>query len=319
MSERYINPKTSFDEYPQDDIMLYHDKPVSDFQKNFILSTFPRAEIISAEYVNDEWLPCPVKIHIKDCGRKKTVYLKIGRHIGGVRAEAYVIPLLSKFGLNVPEILAGPVVDTNSPNLGDMTIISELEGENIMDFYFKDPSDSALAIVKKLVLEGVDTYHSLTPKLIGVGADKILPYVTLDQELKAIIMRGGDWFQHRLFADTLNTLKKVLKTIHDPLVFTNGDIHPGNFLCKDGKLSGFIDFSHSSFKDALYGFAKYFTYDIYPFKDIIYDYLRKVDKSYDDFIPRLKLRTLWTLQREVSLTDDIDTSFRNYLLDFLLM
>ncbi|MGN1346820.1 MAG: phosphotransferase family protein [Eubacteriales bacterium] len=310
----YVNPKTSFDEYPHDGLKLDTEKPLNDFQKAFVLRNFPGRSIVHAEYTGTEWLPCPVRITL-DGG--PTLYLKVSRHRDGVRNEAMVLPLLKRAGLAVPELIAGPVLDPDAPNLGEMTLISELDGQDALSWYFAKPSPERLDAVRKITLEGVARYHALTPYLLENGADRFLPTVTLADELDAILARGGEWFEDPRFCAAVAEIEPKVRSIDVPLVFTNGDIHPGNFLQKDGALCGFIDFTHSSFKDPLYGFATYIAYDMKPFECIIDAYLAQSGQTWEDFNLRLKLRILWVLQREVTRDGDKDRPFRDDLLKFL--
>ena len=57
-----------------------------------------------------------------------------------------------------------------------------------------------------------------------------LPRRTLLSELDGILARGGPWLSVPLFARIVQRLCPILERIHTPLVFTNGDYNPLNFL-----------------------------------------------------------------------------------------
>ena len=302
------NGVCGFDEYDTMGYTFDLEKPLSSFQTDLIHRTFPGVEILNAEYTRDEWLPCPIRLilRMKD-DLPKTVYLRITRLKNGISNEAYVLRLLYRMGLNVPYVYTSPVIDPNFPQLGDMILISEIQGKNLYECYDLETSEGTVN-AKKSILKCVDTLYSYTDRMKDAGADKILPVVSLTDELAMIKKRGGAWFSHPQFYRTYQYLEKILPDIHQELVFSNGDINPCNFLCTGGDSPsfGFIDFSHSCFNDPLYGFAKYITYDMNPFdrNGLIEDYLASIGKTWGDFHPRLLLRALWTLQREITLGQD---------------
>ncbi len=52
-------------------------------------------------------------------------------------------------------------------------------------------------------------------------------------------------------------MQRVIPQVACPLVFSNGDYNPLNFLVADGALTGWIDFEHACFEDPYIGFAKF--------------------------------------------------------------
>jgi len=92
-----------------------------------------------------------------------------------------------------------------------------------------------------------------------------------------------------------------MPAISEPLVFTNGDYQPANFLTEEGELSGVVDFELAALQDPLVGFAKYPIYDMYPLNGagVVDDFLESCGYSWKDFAPRLALGCLITLQREI--------------------
>lgn len=311
------NGKCSFDEYNTEGYKFNLDSPLSAFQTNLINKTFPSGAILSAEYTRDEWLPCPIRIKLSINGEIKTVYLRMTRLKNGVKNEAYILPILKNLGINVPLLYSEAVIDPDFPEIGAMAIISEIKGNDVYS-HFNLENEEKTKKAKKTILKGINTLYSLTDKLKELGADKILPVITLKDELYAIKQRKGEWFSDSDFIETVRMLDLMVEDIDEQLVFSSGDINPCNFLCENGEISGYIDFSHSCFKDPLYGFATYITYYMNPFNGngLIEDYLASINKTKDDFIPRLLLRTLWTLQRELSPLDDND--FINMLRGILI-
>lgn len=279
------------------------ENPLSQFQKEFILSVFPKGtSILEAKFVREDRLPCPVKISLLLPDKsKKTVFLRRDAYIGGIEIEAKLLPILHENGLPVPKLIAGPVYDTCEPELGPMIIISELPGESILSWSW-DLEGEDLKLANKLVVEGVSQLHSLTEVLIKAGAEKFLPKKTLQSELQHIIDRGGPWFQVAEFREAVELLLPIVENIKTPLVFSSGDYNQGNYLIYNRQLSGIIDFAWACFEDPIIGFAKYWTYDWYPLNKagIVEYYLETHGLTMEDFAPRLAIRSLWTLQRELS-------------------
>jgi len=88
-------------------------------------------------------------------------------------------------------------------------------------------------------------------------------------------------------------------------------------------LTGFIDFAWACFEDPHIGFAKYWLYDWFPLNKagLIERYLETQGLSQADFAPRLAVRCLWTLQREIPVADADGvtdyTRYRDRVLGFL--
>lgn len=172
-----------------------------------------------------------------------------------------------------------------------------------------------------LVLEGVKRLHAVTAALQQEAVAPLIPTKTLLGELEAINTQGSAWLDVADFRKALKRLEKTLPALEVPLVFSNGDYNPGNFLfaVDDGmnreelnhsignpgslaniphRLSGMVDFSWACFEDPHIGFTKYWTYDWFP-AGMIERYLYINGLSAKEFAPRLALRCLWTLQREL--------------------
>jgi thiamine kinase-like enzyme len=199
-------------------------------------------------------------------------------------------------------------------------VISAVPGESLLDFSW-DAKGNDVYIAIHLVLEGVKRLHAITDALLQEPVAKNIPSKTLLGELEGIQTRGGPWLDVAEFRAALKWLEKMLPAIERPLVFSNGDYNPGNFLFlanEDAnseeknhsignpgslakiphRLTGLVDFSWSCFEDPHIGFAKYWTYDWFP-AGMVERYLYVNSLTAKEFAPRLALRCLWTLQREM--------------------
>jgi hypothetical protein len=157
----------------------------------------------------------------------------------------------------------------------------------------------------RLVMEGITRLHALTEAVRHEPIGRRLPQITLLTELQMIVERGGPWLGVPLFRQAIQQLIPILGAIRTPLVFTNGDYQPANFLTDGHGVVGFVDFEMARFEDPHYGVAKYRVYDMAPLHEagFVERYLSACGLSEVDFAPRLAVRCLWTLQREISAAD----------------
>jgi hypothetical protein len=325
--ENVEEPKV-MDLYDYSKVKFNLENPLSQFQKEFVLSVFQRGtSILEARFVREDRLPCPVRIILLlPDNSQEIVFLRRDAYIGGIEREAKLLPILHENGLPVPRLIAGPVYDPNEPELGPMIIIGELPGDSILNWSW-DLQGEDLKLANKLVVEGVSQLHSLTEVLIDAGAEKFLPKNTLQSELQHILDRGGPWFEVAEFREAVELLIPIVENIKIPLVFSSGDYNHGNYLIHNRQLSGIIDFAWACFEDPIIGFAKYWTYDWYPLNKagIVEYYLETHNLTMEDFAPRLAIRSLWTLQRELSPIGeeneyrslDEDNEYRNLELECL--
>lgn len=247
-------------------------------------------------------LPGPVWVRVAlPNGNEQMLILRMDQRIHGVEREAAVLPVLARLGLPVPPVLAGPVIDPTQPTMGMMTVLNVLSGQDLLAWSWDAPPD-AMALAMRLVLEGVQRLHELTEPLSYEAVSAQLPRHTLQSELHDIIARGGPWLNETVFTQAIERLQPIVANIHTPLVFSSADYNQGNFLFDGEKLTGFIDFTGACFEDPHVGMAKYWTCSWYPLDraGIVERYLEQVHLSFAEFAPRLALRCLSTLQREIA-------------------
>jgi hypothetical protein len=150
---------------------------------------------------------------------------------------------------------------------------------------------------------------------------RIIPTTTLADELQLLSGGNNPWLAKKVFRSALTKLEDALPKLASPLVLTNGDYQPGNFLAHAGKLSGFLDFESASFQDPMMGFVKYPIYDLRPLSrtDLISIFLREQGFSEREFRWRLAIGCLRTLNREITVSGGGKEmrSYRNRVLGIL--
>lgn len=203
---------------------------------------------------------------------------------------------LKEYGLPVPAVLCEPF---ETDDLQCEAVYSFVPGENLQMLSMQSAKDLLLA--KQLLVRAVIQLMAATDFLRNHEVSKILPEITLMDELEAVDTRDNPWRTEKPCRDAIQTLRNSLPIVETPLVLSNGDYQPGNFLAQDGKITGFLDFESPSFQDPLMGFVKYPIYDLYALArtDLIKTFLDASGFSEEDFDQRLALGCLKTLKREI--------------------
>ena len=271
---------------------------------------FPHgAQIKQASYFQRDYLPSPLRVLVSlPNGEQRDVVLRISRKPFGVERETRLLPILSRFGLQVPTVLSESRSDPNDADTGCMTVLSFLPGENLQTWSCKSSAGLEMAI--EMIIEAVMRLHQLTEPLSQERVSNWLERKNLTSELQGIIRNAGSWNKNAVFSEAIERLMPVLDSIQTPLVFSNGDYQPGNFLSNGKELTGFVDFESACFEDPHVGFAKYRIYDLHPLNKagVVERYLQINNLSESDFAPRLAVRCLWTLQNEIPVSE----SHRDY-------
>lgn len=250
--------------------------------------------ISKAIYFDNYDLPCPVRVSVKKKDGKITaVVLRRNRH-GDVRKEIKILHALKEYGLPVPEILSKPFKTSGGEYAA---IYSLLPGENLQKLSMRSKSDLELA--KKLLVQAVIKLIGATDFIRKHKVAKILPDITLVKELKALETKNP-WLKEKVVQIAIKKLQKTLPKIKTPLVLSNGDYQPGNFLTQEGEITGYLDFESPSFQDPMMGFVKYPIYDLYPLgrTDVVQLFLKKRGFSEKDFNYRLALGCLKILKKK---------------------
>jgi len=282
-------------------------------EKDFILSNFPKgSSIAESQYFDNYDLPCPIKVKVKSKDEApKCVVLRKARpkNSSGFDLEAKVLALLRQYGLPVPEIIAGPE--------DGMALLSFLNGENLQ--HFSMISESSVEKAKGLLLEALTSLENITAQIRKDAGDLLQTQSLLDELMQ--IQNKAPWNSEKVFKEGVDFLVPVLRQISTPLVFTNGDCQPANFLTDGIKIVGFLDFEYARLRDPLMGLAKYPVYDIHPFNKagFVEMYLRGRGFTEKQFLPRLALFCLSTMQKEISVhpADKEEQQYKRHVLGLL--
>ncbi|OGZ95509.1 MAG: hypothetical protein A3I44_03460 [Candidatus Sungbacteria bacterium RIFCSPLOWO2_02_FULL_51_17] len=252
--------------------------------------------VASAAYFDNYDLPCPVQVTMeKDTGERVDVVLRRNRH-GDVVKEIHMFAALGEFGMPVPAVLVEPFHNDRGES---EAVYSLLSGENLQKLSMR--SDEDLQRAKELLVEAAIRLMNATPFIESHAVAKLMPRFTLAKELELLNDEGNPWLYEEVYRSAMAYLKPVLEKVDMPLVISNGDYQPGNFLAKDGKITGYLDFESASFQDPMMGFVKYPIYDMLPLSrtDLVETFLRKKGFSKEDFTIRLAFGCLKILFKEI--------------------
>ena len=202
-----------------------------------------------------------------------------------------------------------------------MIAVTEVpKGRNLLLWALEGDIPHRIRAATALTVAAIDQLHGLTDALLTDPVGKTLPRRPLSVDLGEIIAKGGSWAEQPQFAEAIKRLKPVVDAIATPLVYTN-DLYfpnflripeereegyaapfgwPGDVRATDRPITEFI-IPWGWFGDPLLGLAKYWTYDCYPFvhTGLVERYLFEKGFTKKDFAPRLAVRALWTIQREL--------------------
>lgn len=289
----------------------------------FLISAYgPRTEILATQSYRPGYRAYPMAVSLQTpAGRTERCVIKTGDRIEGMEREARVLGALAEIGFPVPAVLAGPVV-LDGPAETHALLMRELPGQPLP--WVGLTSLAAAHLTCRLLIDGVGRLHQLTEPIRRHAVAELLPRDTLSSELKEIVQRGGEWLGVDSFARAIDLLPRALAEVEVPLVFSNGDYNPLNFLHDSEAVTGWVDFEGARFEDPHIGFVKFLLWsrDEYGWGAGVkaglverYLYVRNVSRR--EFAPRLVLRCLRHLQQEVSASGEADLLQRRHMLGLL--
>lgn len=222
-----------------------------------IMQVYPQtARIIDMHSFRPGYLPYPARLTLQTTtGASVVCVLKVSAQADKLAYEALVLRALADLQLPVPHVIAGPITIPGTPASLTIMLLSELPGQPLPWIGLTD-----LATANQmchLVHAAVDRLHGLTAAVAAHPIATLIPSRTLEAEVQTIRARRSAWLDIPLFSDALNLVQTAILPYCSPLVFSNGDYNPLNFLVADDALVGWIDFEYACFEDPYIGFAKF--------------------------------------------------------------
>jgi aminoglycoside phosphotransferase len=302
------------------------DYELSPEMEALLLSLFPAGtQVVETQSYRPDYLTYPVRVRLQTLhdGFRHCV-IKIGRR-EPIAREVQALRIVACLGLPVPEVLAEPVPLLSEEERAEeraMVVLSALPGRSLPWCGTTSLAEADLAC--RLTIEGVACLHRLTDRVRQLDAVAAFPQHTLPAELAATAAQAGEWMRVDLFRHAVEVVGGALAEAASPLVFSNGDYNPLNFLCEGQALCGFVDFEGACFEDPHIGFAKFLIWspDDYGWgtgkkAGLVERYLYTRNVSRHAFAPSLVLRCLRHLLQEVSVDDGKDAAAREHMLQIV--
>jgi len=297
-------------------------EPLSAWRAEWLLSAYPAGSTIhSTDVLGHDWEAIPdkpIRVTVKTPGGTlEPVILRMSGRKDGIKVEAALLPLLASLGLIVPRLVAGPVVDPDLPGRGMLMATTPSVGQSALAWAVEGGT-KAIDHACEVVMEAIDQIKRVTAKVEASAPASMLERCTLADELTRVIEIGGPWMSDSRFAETVRRLEPIVAKIDLPLVFSDSGIGPNYRVDEHGNLIGFDSFCWARFEDPHYQISKYWTYDCWPIRraGFVERYLLRQKLSMQDFAPRLGVRALVTLQREIAVQGG-DGNYRNDMLGWL--
>lgn len=181
--------------------------------------------------------------------------LKTSDRRDSLQFEKDVLGALQEIGLPVPQIRSDIFQITQNEEVFWGLLLQQIEGSPL-EWLGLDNLHSANTTCI-LTIAGVERLHRITDEVLKHKISTALPRRLLAEELQLIRHGAGPWLSEQFFIDALDLLERQIPQIGVPLVFSNGDYNPLNFLSNNDELVGWIDFEHSCLEDPHIGFAKF--------------------------------------------------------------
>ena len=275
-------------------------------------AAFPGSRLLSVQNDPEPWMPFTPRVRLETANGTRTVDIRRDINPGHVD----LLTALHTAGVHGPSIVHGPVSDGDG---GFITVCEPPKGENLL-LWALGGTPHRIRVATERAFEAIDRLQASTSAIVDAGID--LPRKTLADEAAALASTNSAWLSDPWFASALKQVSITVADIDDPLVLTNYlhffpnwvRVKTTDSLYKDDEPLGWpgderlganpiVEFVSpwGHLGDPLLGLAMVWIYDCYPFvhTGFVEQYLWRKGVGKREFGPRLALRALQTLAREV--------------------
>lgn len=309
-----------YDEYDHRKLPRQATEPLSEWRREWLLSHFPAGSSIeSSGIAGHDWQrepDRPVTLIVRmPSGKRERVVLRMCARKGGVETEAEILPILERLRIPAPRLIGEPTLDPALPQWSRLIATTSIPGRNVLA-WAQDGGFVAAERACEVIFEAMEILSGVTREFDGIRIERC----TLAQELSRTIELGGPWLEHPEIAEAVQILEPVVARIDERPIFSDSGIGPNVFVDEAGNFTGFESFAWARVEDPHYQVTKYWTYDCWPVRraGFVERYLVRHGLTLRDFAPRLGVRALATLQREIPVTGG-DPGYREDMLDWLRM
>ncbi len=199
------------------------------------------AEIICAEKLKKSTRESPWRLDVMAAGEERSFVLQTGDDLD---YEFNVLRLLEQYSLSTPRAF---VLEEHGAEMGFPFSIREyIPGDSLLE-----PMLAGEPWAEVVYFEAIEKMQALT-EVLRENAPGSIKTVTID----SILEETGESFSRDaqpLAAEMVQVLLSA-RPRTPPEQFSNGDLWLDNFLIRDHRLAGVIDFQHAAFSDPVYEF-----------------------------------------------------------------
>ena len=301
------------------------------YHLQLIDEVFPGARIAALHNDPEPWQPFSPRVTLITAGGSERV---VDFRSDVTPDRAALLLVLRRLGIPGPRLISG-VIEHD----GEFLSLAELpHGENLSSWALGG-TPHRIHIATECAFEGIDRLQAITAGLREDPIGKLLPSKTLADEAAAltdpVLWKEDKWLNYeesqidrwRLdpwFQEATRKVQAAVAAMRDPLVYTDYThffpgsyrIHavtapvdldaplgwPGDIRLTENSLAEFTS-PYGHFGDPLLGLAMVWIYDCYPFvhTGFVEQFLWRRGVSRRDFAPRLALRALQTIARQLPL------------------
>ncbi len=198
--------------------------------------------LILAERLVQSTREAPWRLDIRAGGVVKSYVLQLDAR--GIEYEYRVLKAMEAIPLPTPRVYG---LDLQGDALGTPCFFSDfIVGESLLEAL-----EAGEAWAETLYMDAVCALQAVTAGDLGVLAEELTHETARDVLEDAYDFLKG---QSLPIAEAAYAALKADMPALPPVCFSNGDLWVDNFLFKDRKLSGVIDFQNASFSDPIYEF-----------------------------------------------------------------
>lgn len=306
-----------YDEYDWQTSPPRTPEPLGEFRRGWLLEGFPTGtEVVSVEEQGHE--RTRVVLRVPDEGERAANIGFVNRK-GGVELEAALLPVMRGAGYAVPDLLAGPTVDPGAPERGAMSALSDPLGEMSLLDWALTLEPTRLNVAAGKILEWMDRMRALTPAVLASPAESLIERATLADELRRTVEIGGPWMEQTAYRDAIQRLTPYVERVStEPVFSAAGHVAFAVRVDASGSPVGMTGLPWARLEDPHYEITKAWVYDMWPFihAGIVERYLVRHGLTMVDLAPRLAMRALVTIQRELPVSGG-DERYRTWLFGWL--
>lgn len=307
----------AYDEYDRTAFAEQVPEPLSDFRRGWLLAGFPAGtEVSSYEELDRE--NTRVTLRLPD-GGEVVANIRFAGRKGGIELEAALLPIFREAGIDVPRLFASPTVDPSAPDRGPMSANSNAAGTTSLIADCMDLQPKKINASIQTLFEWMDRMRAMTPEVLASPAAALIERATLLEEWQRTMEIGGPWMTDAKFKAAMERVRPFVEAVAPEVVFSSAGLLASALRLDDeGQVVGMTGLPWARLEDPHYEITKCWTYDMWPFihAGIVERYLVRHGLTMKDLAPRLAVRALVTIQRELPLEGG-DPWYRSWLFAWL--